>query len=209
MNHRPIKNDAIHLHHIEVDLKGGEQFVRKLDIPEGYGTGVVLVESQNAGSTLTVEGIANEELSKYGRVKLRVGRLATNAKSIVLRINSEVATQIHVTVAFMKAKAAQVWQKMPCIVCKEVCRLLVSALLAHLGIPYLDANAGNKVDVSECADALSGAGNQLPDWLRELFGQVDPKMIAAVRSALEFVNRVLDIPDKIYAKTCEFLGLCP
>src|SRR5438874_637160 len=141
MKHRTTKNDAIHLHHIEADVEEGQEFVQKIEIPEGYETGAVLVESQNTKSTLTVEGIANEELSRYNRVKLRVSRFTANAKIIVLRVKSEVATQIRVTVAFMKAKGAAAWKKLPCLVCKEVCRLLVSALLAHLGIPYLDVNA--------------------------------------------------------------------
>jgi hypothetical protein len=107
---------------------------------------VVLVETLTGDSSVSVNlGSLSaeelEELSRFKQVHLRFMRLAGNARTLSLKITSTTKALVRVTVAFLKSEVAKTRKAFSCRMCKQLCRLAVSALLAHFGIPYLDAEA--------------------------------------------------------------------
>jgi hypothetical protein len=133
---KTIADDNAQVHVIEGELTKSKELVQEFEFPEGAEIAVVLVETLSGELSISVEGLANEELSDYERIKLRISSIGAGIESLILRISSNVNSKLRITIAFLKKKASE----LPCKLCKELCRLSVSALLANFGIPYLDAD---------------------------------------------------------------------
>jgi hypothetical protein len=104
---------------------------------------------------------------------------------------------------------------LPCKACKVVCRLGVSAILAHFGVPYLVGGASDQGSVG-----VSGAGEACRNFLIDYPTPADPgplaplleklgtKFVAAIGTAFAAVGWVFDVTDRLYTKACEILGCC-
>ncbi len=145
MKQKTIADEKGQIHVIEGELSEGAKLEQEFEIPEGAEIAAVLVETLSGSSNISVEGLADEELSGYDRIKLRISHINTETKSLVLRITTNVNSKMRITIAFLKKKTSE----LPCKLCKEFCRLSVSALLANFGIPYLEADV-----VKEMPDIL-------------------------------------------------------
>lgn len=148
----------------EGEVAKGKAYETEIDRPDGATHAIVLVESLSGAAEATVEVSTEtdtdeqrEELSRFKRVQLRFIQLASSAESVVLRVTSKSKAMVRVTIAFFKREAASLKRNFSCRACKQLCRLAVSALLAHLGIPYLDAEATIDMPGVKVPDETTGA----------------------------------------------------
>ena len=128
------------------DIPKSRPYETEIQVPEGATHAIVLAERLSGSGSITVslEGLTTEEreeLSRLRKVQLRFIRLASNTESLAVKVATSAKALVRVTVAFVKRETASLRKNFSCRACKQLCRLAISALLAHLGIPYLDAEA--------------------------------------------------------------------
>lgn len=150
----------------EGDISEEHPHAAEFDVPKGSTHAVVLVEHLAGPGkvTLRLDALTSEEreeLSRLEQVRLRFVRLAGNAQTLSLQVASTARVLVRVTVAFVKREATSLRKNFSCRACKQLCRMAISALLAHLGIPYLGAEAA--VDMPDVAppNETSGMGRPL------------------------------------------------
>lgn len=134
-----IADDQMDVHVANVELQKGEELEHTVAVPEGADTAAILVETTSGSADVNVQGVANENLSRYKRVKAFVSRVSGNTKDLVIKIGTKAGAKVTVTVAFFKQVTKDRAKKLPCRLCKAACGLALSITLAHFGIPYLDA----------------------------------------------------------------------
>lgn len=116
-------------------------------VPDSATHAVILVETLSGSTTFYFSGdslsndLVREELSKYRKVCLRFIRVTENLKTIALSITTATKASVRITIAFIKREAKNLRKNFSCRLCKQLCRLAVSAMLAHFSVPYLDAEA--------------------------------------------------------------------
>lgn len=130
----------------EGEISPDQPFETEIAVPEGATHAIVLVERLSGGRAVKMDlsGLTADELgelSQLEQVRLRFLRVASNTESIAIRVASSARAAYRVTVAFLTREVKAARKNFSCRACKQLCRLAVSALLAHLGIPYLDAEA--------------------------------------------------------------------
>lgn len=133
----PSRNSKINIQHIDIEL-ANDSFQHELEVDDTVTAASILVETVSGKTEVNVEGGSLEQLSNYKRVKLFAGRIAKNARTISLKISSKVKSVVRVTITTMSNLISKAVDELPCKVCKEVCKLAISAVLAHIGVPYLE-----------------------------------------------------------------------
>lgn len=136
----------------EGEIHPDQPFETEIAVPEGATHALVLVERLSGGRQVEVDlsGLTADELGELSRleqVRARFLRVASNTETIAIRVASSAKAAYRVTVAFLRREVTAARKNFSCRACKQLCRLAVSTLLAHLGIPYLDAEA--TVDMPE------------------------------------------------------------
>ncbi len=149
MKQRFVTEPSVTIVEAEGDISEGQADEAEYTVPEGSTHAIVLVERLAGEGRVTVRLDAltteeREELSRLEQVRLRFVRLASNAQTIGLKVSSSAKALVRVTVAFVRREATTLRKNFSCRACKQLCRVAISALLAHLGIPYLgiEASAG-------------------------------------------------------------------
>lgn len=200
----------------EGEISSNQPYELDIAVPEGATHALMLIERLAGGGHIQVNlsGLtANQlgELSALEQVRMRFLRMASNTQNIALRVSTAAKGLFRVTVAFVKRETASMRKNFKCRTCKQLCRLAISAMLAHLGIPYLDAGAAvdAPVPVGDGCRAMLEHPAKAPPWLREMFDLIDVKAMAAVRGALEVVDGLFDATDRLYTLTCQHLHMCP
>lgn len=156
MKQKTLADAASQIHVIEADLQQGQSLENSFDIPEGADRAVILVEDLSGSTQLEISGSAPEELSRYQRVKIRLRQLAQDTESLTVQVTAKVTASVRLCIAFVRKRLKTTVSKMPCKLCKELCRLAVSALLAHFGIPYLDAEETQLMDGVQLPEQYPG-----------------------------------------------------
>jgi hypothetical protein len=137
---------AVTIVEAEGDISPDRDYETEIAVPEGATHALVLVERLSGGRKVKVDlsGLTADELgelSNLEQVRARFLRLASSTESIAIRVSSSAKALYRVTVAFVKREVTSARKNFSCRACKQLCRLAVSVMLAHLGIPYLDAEA--------------------------------------------------------------------
>lgn len=130
----------------EGEVIKGQPFEAEYVAPDSATHAVILVETLSGSTRLSFSApsLSNdirEERSQYKKVCLRLIQVAENFKSIALSITAATKASVRITIAFIKREATNLRKSFSCRLCKQLCRLAVSAMLAYFGIPYLDAEA--------------------------------------------------------------------
>ncbi len=187
----------------EGNITKDQPFETEFAPPDAATHAVVLVETLSGSTKLSVmtqslSGEEKEELSKYKKVRLRFIRLPANAKTLALKVTSEASAIVRVTVAFVKREAEATRKKFSCRVCKQLCRLAVSALLAHFGVPYLDADVSGDLPLVNPPNTTTGGGFPIDaDSLKDILSpdKTVPVRFAQKVSVTEFCQDFLAQPD--------------
>ncbi|MBM3091631.1 hypothetical protein GFB56_12490 [Ensifer sp. T173] len=218
LTHTIIREDALEIH--EIEGEGDVDFVHDFSISEDNGFIVVLIEKIRGAvySNLRDQG---ENLARDARekVELYLYRPSKKLWSLSLRIKAKGDSAFRATVGFFKRTIENANKDLTCKACKAVCKLLVSTILASIGIPYLDgAEAADAVDqavsLKEYRTGIEALADNpvAPDHrassIGELMARIDPSLLKGIRFALDAMNWYLDATDKIYTFACAQVGCC-
>lgn len=181
---------------------------------------VLLLETLAGEVTFTLRGPDVENLAKgFGdRVRLYVMPPARRAYDAFLEIRAKAGSRFRAIIA--RIGSAFLWgvTELPCRACKLVCKLLVSTVLASVGVPNPeDLPPGNVLKMTaeqskQLDEALGRVG--IHGLLAEgpigtflaLFAQ---NVRGVVWSTLKTAQQTFERPDRIYGIACERLGCCP
>ncbi|MGM0586057.1 MAG: hypothetical protein ACQEUZ_15530 [Pseudomonadota bacterium] len=171
---------------------------------EGGGDPVlVLVESleeEGRAPEVAIDGVEGvENRSATPAAWLCAGRLAGGARAIFVGLKAKVSGFVRVTIARFRRAATRFGAQLPCRICKELVKLLLSALAAQLGVPAATAAV---VDLSGY-DA-----DDLEKWLGQLAGAQDFGLAAAIRRAMDAVGWLFQITDATADFACRAAGFC-
>lgn len=181
---------------------------------------VLLLEILAGDVTFTLRGPDVENLAQgFGdRVRLYVMPPARRAYDAFLEIRARGGSRFRAIIARIGGAFVGAANELPCRACKQVCKLLISAVLARVGIPNPEDLAPGDVlqmtaEQSQHLDeALGHAGIHGPlaegpiGTFLALFAE---NVRGVVWSALQTAQQVFELPDRIYAFACERLGCCP
>ena len=130
-----------------------------------------------------------------------------------VRITSAGKAAVRVTVAFFKREAGALRKNFSCKTCKQLCKLALSAVLAHLGVPYLDAQAVTDlpgiapIDNSpEAAQALRALADEFGITAEELQAPIPVQTGAPVPVTQACID-MLDTPSEAPAWVGELFDL--
>ena len=172
---------------------------------------LVLVEQldgESDGLEVKVTGeIELAEVSKYARVKLFVGRCPGAMREFGVTIYSETAKRIRITFARIREGLEAAWQKLPCRICKQIVKLVLTMVLAAIGIPYLDTEfiTLTEDEVAAFMSVLDGDHDSpLADFIRNL----NWNLLFAIGTVLGGLNFVFDLSDHFFTMICRILGFC-
>lgn len=199
---------------IEIEGEGEYIFNRDLHVTERDGYVVVLIEKLRGVVKTEVQRGNLAAKQMRDRVELYILHAASDFRQLNLRISSDVGAAFRVTIGFFRAKIEEAKKDFPCKLCKAGCRLILSVILAHVGIPYLDlGGVGEAIALGDHADQIGDilsdplqAGN---DLVTAFLQQNDIGLLLALREALKVVEWVLDAEEKVFTATCERVGCCP
>lgn len=181
---------------------------------------VLLLEILAGDVTFTLRGPDVENLAKsFGdRVRLYVIPPARRAYDAFLEIRARAGGRFRAIIARIDRAFLGAANDLPCRACKQVCKLLVSTVLAYVGIPNPeDLAPGDVLQMTEeqshhLDEALGHAGIHGPlaegpiGTFLALFAE---NVRGVVWSALQTAQQVFELPDRIYGLACERLGCCP
>jgi len=210
----------------------------EVEVAEGFDWVVITAEAQQGQFSVSVDGVDAEQVSEYRNVRTFLGRIVQGTKKIAIRISIGTAKGVKLTVALLKRIFKDAIDQLPCKACKSLMRMVVSAVLAHLGVPYFDAEEtvkmpgidldaletgkdylshddpidvvmGEPIEIGEAPKAwFYGADAGDAGPLAAFFNDVDPRILKVVRGALDAMNWLLDSVAKVYTRACEMLACC-
>lgn len=181
---------------------------------------VVLLEILAGDVTFTLRGPDVENLAKGSRdrVRLYVMPPARRAYDAFLEVRARAGSRFRATLARIGSTFAAAASELPCCACKHVCKLLVSTVLAAVGVSdpqdlapghllqmtaeqsqYLDEALGHSGIYGPLAEGSVGT-------FLALFAD---NVRGVVWSALQASQQAFEPPDRIYGLACERLGCCP
>ncbi|WP_104662426.1 hypothetical protein [Ensifer adhaerens] len=211
LSENTFREDALEI--IQIEGEGEYLYNRDLLITEDDGYVVILIEKLRGlvYTRNTPENLAGDRLRD--RVELYILRPGPAIENFKLSIKSHANAAFRATVGFFKRGFQKAYDELPCKLCKVVCRLVVSALLANLGIPYFDPeNAAAAIDISQhhevIATVLTDPSQARHELLAEVLGRIDWSLLNAVRVALDGANWLLDATDRLYGRACAMVGCC-
>lgn len=181
---------------------------------------VLLLEILEGDVTFTLRGPDVENLARGGddRTWLYVMPPARRAYDAFLEVRARAGSRFRFIIARIGSTFADVAGELSCRACKEVCKLLVSTVLAYVGVSRPDDLApGDLLQLTaqqsqHLDEALSYAGvyGPLADGAIGTFLSLFTDTIRGiVWSALQAARQVFQPSDRIYAAACVRLGCCP
>jgi hypothetical protein len=183
MQHSIVSEGSAQVVIAEGDVTKNQPFEAEYAVPEAATGAVVLVETLHGRPvTLNLELLGaeqREELSNFKRVRLRFIRVSENVKSLAVKVKSASESVVRITVAFVKHEAAEIRKKFSCRLCKQLCGLAVSALLAHFGVPYLEA--GDWIDMPSVPPPDQTTGGNVSFGTNPLKNRLDPDSTVPVQ----------------------------
>ncbi|MGF6254283.1 hypothetical protein [Ensifer sp. LBL] len=198
---------------IQIEGEGEYLYNRELLITEDDGYVVILIEKLRGlvYTRNTPENLAGDRLRD--RVELYILRAGPAIESFKLSIKSHAGSAFRATVGFFKKAFHEAKEEFSCKLCKALCKLVVSALLANLGIPYFDPeNAAAAINLSEHQDliatALTDPSHALNPLLAEVMGKIEGPLLETIRDVLAVANWWLDVTDRLYGRACAMVGCC-
>ncbi|MCW5643611.1 MAG: hypothetical protein KIT63_16050 [Rhodoferax sp.] len=218
MKHSAISDGSATVFSAEGEVTATAAFEHVYAVPDGATHAVVMMEAPtgDAGLDVRLEPLAidaRDELSRLARVKLRFLALAEGTEELALRITSAGKAAVRVTVAFFKREAGALRKNFSCKTCKQLCKLALSAMLAHLGVPYLDAQAVTDlpgiapIDNSpEAAQALRALADEFGITAEELQAPIPVQTGAPVPVTQACID-MLDAPSEAPAWVGELFDL--
>lgn len=198
----------------EIDFAANESYDREWNLDSDFERIAVLIETISGDVQCEFQGPPGG-FSKIKGVLVFAGKLGANASKVALRLRSVVASKIRVTVAFLKKESSAVFQRMPCKLCKSVCRLGMNAALASFGLPLVSLDLpipDNWVDpeqvLIEIREVFGSAGKFLPDGLHEFFAGISPVVWSSLQGALGAFDILTDGVDRVLESACRTVGCC-
>ncbi|MGT2441531.1 hypothetical protein ACU4I5_01930 [Ensifer adhaerens] len=212
LSENTFREDALEI--IQIEGEGEYLYNRDLLITQDDGYVVILIEKLR-GVVYTRDNpgnLAGDQLRD--RVELYILQPGSAIESFKLSIKSHAGAAFRATVGFFKRTIQKAYEELPCKLCKALCKLVVSALLAQLGIPYFDpASATAAIDITQhhdvIATVLADPSQARHELLAEVLGRIDWSLLNAVRVALDGANWLLDATDRLYGRACAMVGCCP
>ena len=186
-SYAPLSEEAVDIHEVTGDGENNGQF--EFPVPDNTRHVAVLLEKITGDVDFQVQGHDNENISTTPneRAELYVYRPFIGVRNVSVRILSKLNSRFKVTVAFFKSAIGAEIHRLKCDTCKKVCRILVGAMLASLGVPYvvgldtLQDIAVQLGEVSGVTQAFQGLSDvpifgQLSDGkIGELLASIDPR----------------------------------
>jgi hypothetical protein len=190
---------------LETNLDQGES---SFEYTAGFDAenALLLIEQLDGSVEVSVDGIANESISKIERVKVYLAKHIHSGETLIVRIKSLARSAVRISVAFFRRKISAAIDRLPCTVCKIVLRTVVTAVLAYVGVPHL-AIIGNEPIKGVGKDAIRQiASGAFRTALTEL---LDTNIWKVILDVFDAVDWVLKIADGLYEMACQMLGVCP
>lgn len=181
---------------------------------------VLLLETLAGEVTFTLRGPEVENLAKgFGdRVRLYVMPPARRAYDAFLEIRARAGSRFRAIIARISSAFVGLASQLSCRACKEVCKLLVSTVLAYVGVSNPDDLApGDLLQMTaeqsqHLDEALSYAGvyGPLAEGAIGTFVALFADTVrGVVWSALQAARQVFQPSDRIYTAACVRIGCCP
>ncbi|OCP17775.1 MULTISPECIES: hypothetical protein [unclassified Ensifer] len=181
---------------------------------------VLLLEILAGDVIFTLRGPDVENLAQgFGdRVRLYVMPPARRAYDAFLEIRARAGSRFRAVIARIGGAFVGGADALPCRACKQACKLLISTVLACVGMPNPeDLTPGEVLQMSaeqsqHLDEALGHAGIRGPlaegpiGTFLALFAE---NFRSVVWSALQTAQQVFELPDTIYRLASERLGCCP
>lgn len=181
---------------------------------------VVLLEILAGDVTFTLRGPDVENLAKgFGdRVRLYVMPPARRAYDAFLEVRARAGSRFRAIIARIGSAFAAAASDLPCCACKRVCKLLVSTVLAAVGVPDpQDLAPGDLLQITaeqsyELDEGLGHAGIHGPlaeGPIGTFLALFADNIRSVVWSSLQAAQQVFQPPDRIYTFACRRIGCCP
>ncbi|MCZ4314331.1 hypothetical protein O4H66_13045 [Comamonadaceae bacterium G21597-S1] len=212
MKHSAISDGSATVFNADGEATASAAFEHVYAVPEGATHAVVMMEAPTGDADLDVrlEPLsieARDELSRLARVKLRFLALAQGTEELAIRIISAGKAAVRVTVAFFKREAGALRKNFSCKTCKQLCKLALSAVLAHLGVPYLDAEAATDLpgiapidDSPEAATALRALAAEMdltPEDLQAPIPVQTGEPVPVTQACIDLLDTPAEAPEWI------------
>lgn len=184
-----------------VALAEGEHRQLSIDV-EAEDHAIVLTEAADAPVEVVIGGLAGaENLSRSETISLFSATVRETGQ-LAVHLYSQATVIVRVTIARFVRRLRAVARRLPCRACKELVMLIVSALLAKLGVPFV---MGKVVDISGHGEnAIDSALSAiLPPALDNL------GLTGVIRGLLNGFGWVFQIRGRLSESACRMLGLCP
>lgn len=198
----------------EIDFAADESYYREWNLDSDFERIAVLIETISGDVKCEFQGPPGG-FSQIKGVWVFAGKLGADVRKVALRLQSVVASKIKVTVAFLKKESAAAFQRMPCKLCKSVCRLGINAALASFGLPLLslelpipDSWVNHGQVLIEIREVFGSVGELLPDGLHEFFAGINPAVWSALQAALVPFDILTDGIDRVFESACRTVGCC-
>ena len=210
MKHSATSDGSATVFNAEGEVTAKASFEHTYAVPDGATHAVVMMEAATGDADLDVQLeplsiAARDELSRLARVKLRFLSLAQGAEELAIRITSASKAAFRVTVAFFKREAGALRKNFSCKTCKQLCKLALSAVLAHLGVPYLDAEAATDlpgiapIDSSpEAAKALRALADEMgiaPEDLQAPIPVQTGEPVPVTQACIDMLDKPSEAPE--------------
>lgn len=123
-----------------------------------------------------------------------------------MRIKSLARSAVRISVAFFRQKISAAVDRLPCTVCKAILRAVVTAVLAHFGVPHLAIIGSVPISVGHKETIRQIAFGVIHTALTEL---LDISIWRVILDVLDAIDWIFGIADKLYEMACQRLGVCP
>ncbi|MGF6174332.1 hypothetical protein [Ensifer sp. 4252] len=181
---------------------------------------VLLLEILAGDVTFTLRGPDVKNLAKGlgDRVRLYIMPPARRAYDAFLEIRARTGSRFRAIIARIGSAFVRAANALTCRACKQVCKLLISTVLAYVGIPNPEDLARGEVlqmtaeQVYELDEGLGHAGIHGPlaeEPIGTFLALFAENFRGVVWSALQTAQQVFQLPDRIYSFACDRLGCCP
>lgn len=188
IKHNQIHEESMDILEVQGDNRASAEpldYETEIEVPNDAEHAVVLFETIRGDVNYEYDGIHGDNLSRTedGRVRLFIFRVRNDARVIRLRISAAAGSRFRASVAFFKRAIREGIERLPCKSCKLLCRILISSMLAHLGIPFIEPQDAVSMPGVPLPPRFPGGGEwTLPAPTIEVMG--DPVSLANCKDAL-------------------------
>ncbi|WP_457583596.1 hypothetical protein [Ensifer canadensis] len=181
---------------------------------------VLLLEILEGDVTFTLRGPDVENLAKdfADRVRLYIMLPARRAYDAFLEIRARPGSRFRAMIARIGSAFVHATDALSCRACKQVCKLLISTVLAYVGIPnpedltpreVLQITAEQSYELDEGLGHAGIRGPLAQGSIGAFLALFADNVRSVVWSALQNAQQVFEPPDRIYTFACRRLGCCP